>query len=146
MSRLHADRKLNTHSIHEHGINHLDMTWLLFQHRVPRNQLHSVLQVALKRQQAAEDAIALGLTAVATGTQYGYLPPGPIFGMAITAPKSQEAGEQAYAAPELRTGQGDVVDTNMSVLSLFQTLCSPRLKHYEHKLKLFHNWLVKTEH
>ncbi|XP_069675760.1 doublesex- and mab-3-related transcription factor A2-like [Periplaneta americana] len=47
-------------------------------------------QVALKRQQAAEDAIALGLTAVATGTQYGYLPPGPIFGMAITAPKSQD--------------------------------------------------------
>jgi hypothetical protein len=51
------------------------------------------LQVALKRQQAAEDAIALGLTAVATGTQYGYLPPGPIFGMAITAPKSQDQGK-----------------------------------------------------
>jgi hypothetical protein len=51
------------------------------------------LQVALKRQQAAEDAIALGLTAVATGTQYGYLPPGPIFGMAITAPKSQDHGK-----------------------------------------------------
>ncbi|KDR14494.1 Doublesex- and mab-3-related transcription factor A2, partial [Zootermopsis nevadensis] len=49
-------------------------------------------QVALKRQQAAEDAIALGLTAVATGTQFGYLPPGPIFGMAITAPKSQDQG------------------------------------------------------
>lgn len=44
-------------------------------------------QVALKRQQAAEDAIAIGLAAVATGTQYGYLPPGPIFGMSITDPK-----------------------------------------------------------
>jgi hypothetical protein len=54
------------------------------------------LQVALKRQQAAEDAIALGLTAVATGTQYGYLPPGPIFGMAITAPKSQDQGKSYY--------------------------------------------------
>jgi hypothetical protein len=53
------------------------------------------LQVALKRQQAAEDAIALGLTAVATGTQYGYLPPGPIFGMAITAPKSQDLGKNS---------------------------------------------------
>jgi hypothetical protein len=53
------------------------------------------LQVALKRQQAAEDAIALGLTAVATGTQYGYLPPGPIFGMAITGPKSQEQGKNS---------------------------------------------------
>lgn len=46
-------------------------------------------QVALKRQQAAEDAIALGLAAVATGTQYGFLPPGPIFGMTITAPKGK---------------------------------------------------------
>uniref|UniRef100_A0A8D9E853 Doublesex- and mab-3-related transcription factor A2 n=1 Tax=Cacopsylla melanoneura TaxID=428564 RepID=A0A8D9E853_9HEMI len=44
-------------------------------------------QVALKRQQAAEDAIAIGLAAVATGTQFGYLPPGPIFGMSITDPK-----------------------------------------------------------
>ncbi|KAE8741267.1 hypothetical protein FOCC_FOCC013189 [Frankliniella occidentalis] len=48
-------------------------------------------QVALKRQQAAEDAIALGLAAVATGTQYGFLPPGPIFGMTITAPKGGAA-------------------------------------------------------
>ncbi|XP_071445442.1 doublesex- and mab-3-related transcription factor A2-like [Hetaerina americana] len=36
-------------------------------------------QVALKRQQAAEDAIALGLRAMATGQQFGFLPPGPIF-------------------------------------------------------------------
>ncbi|KAJ1522088.1 hypothetical protein ONE63_002399 [Megalurothrips usitatus] len=50
-------------------------------------------QVALKRQQAAEDAIALGLAAVATGTQYGFLPPGPIFGMTITAPKGDAKGD-----------------------------------------------------
>lgn len=54
------------------------------------------VQVALKRQQAAEDAIAIGLAAVATGTQYGYLPPGPIFGMAITDPKDNIAGEPMY--------------------------------------------------
>jgi hypothetical protein len=60
------------------------------------------LQVALKRQQAAEDAIALGLTAVATGTQYGYLPPGPIFGMAITAPKSQDQGKSFYFTTQER--------------------------------------------
>jgi hypothetical protein len=35
--------------------------------------------VALKRQQAAEDAIALGLRAMTTGQQFGYLPPGPVF-------------------------------------------------------------------
>ncbi|CAH0380957.1 unnamed protein product [Bemisia tabaci] len=50
-------------------------------------------QVALKRQQAAEDAIALGLAAVSTGAQYGYLPPGPIFGMAITDPKSDSKSD-----------------------------------------------------
>ncbi|XP_054724998.1 LOW QUALITY PROTEIN: doublesex- and mab-3-related transcription factor A2-like [Uloborus diversus] len=38
-------------------------------------------QVALKRQQAAEDAIAIGLRAVATGAPLTYLPPGPIFGL-----------------------------------------------------------------
>ncbi|RWS27929.1 doublesex and mab-3 related transcription factor 3-like protein [Leptotrombidium deliense] len=44
-------------------------------------------QVALKRQQAAEDAIAMGLRAVATGSSVGgYLPPGPIFGMPVTEP------------------------------------------------------------
>ena len=37
-------------------------------------------QVALKRQQAAEDAIAIGLRAVTSGKNLGYLPPGPIFG------------------------------------------------------------------
>lgn len=40
-------------------------------------------QVALKRQQAAEDAIAIGLRAVATGTPLSYLPPGPIFGLPV---------------------------------------------------------------
>lgn len=41
----------------------------------------------MKRQQAAEDAIALGLAAVATGKQYGFLPQGPIFGFEVTDPK-----------------------------------------------------------
>ena len=39
-----------------------------------------VTQVALKRQQAAEDAIALGLRAVATGDHRVALPQGPIVG------------------------------------------------------------------
>lgn len=37
-------------------------------------------QVALKRQQAAEDAIAVGLRVAATGCPLGYLPEGPVFG------------------------------------------------------------------
>ncbi|XP_015108895.1 doublesex- and mab-3-related transcription factor 3 [Diachasma alloeum] len=43
-------------------------------------------QVALKRQQAAEDAIALSMAKVATGQRFDHLPPGKIFGMAVTAP------------------------------------------------------------
>jgi len=39
--------------------------------------------VALKRQQAAEDAVALGLRTIATGASLRALPPGPIFGMKI---------------------------------------------------------------
>ena len=42
--------------------------------------LHDELKVALKRQQAAEDAIALGLRAVATGDHRSALPQGPIVG------------------------------------------------------------------
>ncbi|KAH0550156.1 doublesex- and mab-3-related transcription factor A2-like [Cotesia glomerata] len=46
-------------------------------------------QVALKRQQAAEDAIALSMAKVATGQKLDRLPPGKIFGMAVTEPNSQ---------------------------------------------------------
>lgn len=44
--------------------------------------------MALKRQQAAEDAIALKMAKVATGQKLSRLPPGKIFGMAVTDPKS----------------------------------------------------------
>ncbi|XP_063230523.1 doublesex- and mab-3-related transcription factor A2 [Bacillus rossius redtenbacheri] len=54
-------------------------------------------QVALKRQQAQEDAIALRLEAVRTGAQYGYLPPGPIYGMTITGPEDSRRREEAAA-------------------------------------------------
>ena len=43
----------------------------------------------MKRQQAAEDAIALGIRAMATGEHYNYLPPGPILGLPL-AMQSQE--------------------------------------------------------
>ncbi|XP_022910059.1 doublesex- and mab-3-related transcription factor dmd-4-like [Onthophagus taurus] len=46
-------------------------------------------QVALKRQQAAEDAIALHLAAAENGTTYDYLPPGKIFGMQVTSPMAE---------------------------------------------------------
>lgn len=45
-------------------------------------------QVALKRQQAAEDAIALSMAKVATGQNLDRLPPGKIFGMSVTEPNA----------------------------------------------------------
>ena len=43
--------------------------------------------MALKRQQAAEDAIALSFRVAATGATLSYLPQGPIFGLPVTEPK-----------------------------------------------------------
>ncbi|CAK1604265.1 unnamed protein product [Parnassius mnemosyne] len=43
-------------------------------------------QVALKRQQAAEDKIALHLASVESGTPLESLPPGRIYGMRVTGP------------------------------------------------------------
>ncbi|CRK89263.1 CLUMA_CG003022, isoform A [Clunio marinus] len=46
-------------------------------------------QVALKRQQAVEDAIALRLASTESGKALEALPPGKIFGMTITEPKTE---------------------------------------------------------
>lgn len=58
--------------------------------------------MALKRQQAAEDAIALGLAAVATGKQYGFLPQGPIFGFEVTDPKFASESENTSKSDETK--------------------------------------------
>lgn len=58
------------------------------------------LQVALKRQQAAEDAIALHLASAESGTTYDYLPPGRIYGMQVTSPEPDRPADAADAAPE----------------------------------------------
>lgn len=49
-------------------------------------QEHLALQVALKRQQAVEDAIAMRLVSNETGKTIDALPPGKIFGMSISEP------------------------------------------------------------
>ena len=68
----------------EYDWKHVKQTcWIMF-------VLLTMVQVALKRQQAAEDAIALGLRAVTTGEPRVALPQGPIVGrphmtLALTA-------------------------------------------------------------
>lgn len=49
-------------------------------------------QVALKRQQAVEDAIALRLASTETGKAMDSLPPGKIYGMTVTEPKPEISG------------------------------------------------------
>lgn len=46
----------------------------------------SLSQVALKRQQAVEDAIAMRLASNETGKSIETLPPGKIYGMSVTEP------------------------------------------------------------
>ncbi|CAG9560517.1 unnamed protein product [Danaus chrysippus] len=50
-------------------------------------------QVALKRQQAAEDKIALHLASVESGTNLASLPPGRIYGMRVTGPSPSSGPE-----------------------------------------------------
>lgn len=54
-----------------------------------RFNVATIQQVALKRQQAAEDAIALHLASAESGTTYEYLPPGRIYGMQVTSPETE---------------------------------------------------------
>ncbi|XP_051175532.1 doublesex- and mab-3-related transcription factor 3-like [Leptopilina boulardi] len=51
-------------------------------------------QVALKRQQAAEDAIALCMAKVTTGQKINRLPPGKIFGMTVTDPDTNKNNKE----------------------------------------------------
>lgn len=64
-------------------------------------------QVALKRQQAHEDARAISLQEFVTGKPLAdsYLPPGPIFGMVVTEPKPKVELKSARSPP--RPDQSD---------------------------------------
>ncbi|XP_041976097.1 doublesex- and mab-3-related transcription factor A2-like [Aricia agestis] len=57
-------------------------------------------QVALKRQQAAEDKIALHLASVESGTTLEALPPGRIYGMRVTGPCPSPGPEPDSAADD----------------------------------------------
>lgn len=59
-------------------------------------------QVALKRQQAHEDARAMSLQEFVTGKPLpdSYLPPGPIFGMVVTEARPKRADELISSSPK----------------------------------------------
>lgn len=54
--------------------------------KLKKTKFKTLYQVALKRQQAAEDKIALHLASVESGTALETLPPGRIYGMRVTGP------------------------------------------------------------
>ncbi|XP_049536484.1 doublesex- and mab-3-related transcription factor A2 [Anopheles darlingi] len=60
-------------------------------------------QVALKRQQAVEDAIALRLASTETGTQLEALPPGKIYGMTVTEPCPSPSPSSSTASVDITT-------------------------------------------
>ncbi|KAL7298158.1 hypothetical protein TKK_0009157 [Trichogramma kaykai] len=59
-------------------------------------------QVALKRQQAAEDAIALSMAKVSTGQKLSRLPQGKIFGMQVTEPDVDAKSKANPSAPSVK--------------------------------------------
>ncbi|KAI2800893.1 hypothetical protein BLOT_013418 [Blomia tropicalis] len=74
-------------------------------------------QVALKRRQAAEDAIAIGLRAMATGAPVTtYLPQGPIFGLEITEPEQlKRANKQMRNEKNDEDGENESDDDEIHV-------------------------------
>ncbi|XP_037081393.1 doublesex- and mab-3-related transcription factor A2-like [Pollicipes pollicipes] len=109
-------------------------------------------QVALKRQQAAEDAIAMGLRAVATGSSCAYLPPGPIFGMNITRPQGgrpvadteaeSATSDEECRAPESAVDAGSDQSDHMQILR--RIFPSQKTGVLEERLEACHNDLIKT--
>uniref|UniRef100_A0A182QQ79 DM domain-containing protein n=1 Tax=Anopheles farauti TaxID=69004 RepID=A0A182QQ79_9DIPT len=77
-------------------------------------------QVALKRQQAVEDAIALRLASTETGTQLETLPPGKIYGMTVTEPCPSPSPSSSTASVDVTSstssdGLGGAFETNEDI-------------------------------
>lgn len=81
---------------------------------------HCAFQVALKRQQAVEDAIAMRLVANKTGRSIDALPPGNIFGLTVTQPssprhqKEEEQAEKPLAEQEEEHSEPPAVAQDLS--------------------------------
>ncbi|KAJ8920094.1 hypothetical protein NQ315_011749 [Exocentrus adspersus] len=102
-------------------------------------------QVALKRQQAAEDAIALHLASAESGTTYEYLPPGRIFGMQVTSPEpdsSDTAGNPQ--SPPSTSNQEEIVVSPASIDMLAKLFPTKKRAVLELVLKRCNHDLLKA--
>ncbi|XP_030374269.1 doublesex- and mab-3-related transcription factor A2 [Scaptodrosophila lebanonensis] len=82
-------------------------------------------QVALKRQQAVEDAIALRLVATKTGRKIDALPPGNIFGLTVTEPKDLQSLPDCHS-DEGKQMQSAVAEQPTEVNNVAQDLSATR--------------------
>lgn len=90
---------------------------------------HQRLQVALKRQQAVEDAIALRLVANKTGRQIDALPPGSIFGLSVTQPAvaaTPATPSVSASSPEAEHAEQSASRAEPEPLAVAQDLSAPR--------------------
>ncbi|XP_050499673.1 doublesex- and mab-3-related transcription factor A2-like [Diabrotica virgifera virgifera] len=79
-------------------------------------------QVALKRQQAAEDAIALHLAAKESGTTYEYLPPGRIFGMQVTSPEPEASAAKNDSSNSADSSNQDDIEVSQASIDMLAQL------------------------
>ncbi|XP_034488318.1 doublesex- and mab-3-related transcription factor A2 [Drosophila innubila] len=94
-------------------------------------------QVALKRQQAVEDAIALRLVANKTGRKIDTLPPGSIFGLTVTQPREQlaesqspqQSTEEETREEQLQQQEKHKAQVEPEALAVPQDLSAPRREH-----------------
>ncbi|CAH1155909.1 unnamed protein product [Phaedon cochleariae] len=104
-------------------------------------------QVALKRQQAAEDAIALHLASKESGTTYDYLPPGRIYGMQVTSPESDASTNSNTEGPTGMDSSEEIVVSPASIDMLSQLFPNKKRSVLELVLKRCnHNLLQAIEH
>ncbi|XP_073971172.1 doublesex- and mab-3-related transcription factor dmd-4-like isoform X2 [Rhodnius prolixus] len=82
-------------------------------------------QVALKRQQAAEDSLALGLSTAVTGKKFKYLPPGPILS-ALRSNSVEDKTAESVAGPVSGTEVDENRAKRKASLDLLMKLCPDR--------------------
>lgn len=100
--------------------------------------------MALKRQQAAEDAIALHLASAESGTTYDYLPPGRIFGMQVTSPKSDTSEPEPETSKPTTPTSDDVQVTPASIDMLCKLFPNKKRAVLELVLKRCNHDLLKA--
>ncbi|KAI4461633.1 doublesex and mab-3 related transcription factor dmrt [Holotrichia oblita] len=101
-------------------------------------------QVALKRQQAAEDAIALHLASAESGTTYDYLPPGRIYGMQVTSPIPEASECESESSKSTSTSADEIQVTPASIDMLCKLFPNKKRAVLELVLKRCNHDLLKA--